>query len=709
MSDNLKQVRKYLFAYSVAVMTVANASTVVATDALSPEEIKEVTSKWVCKWCPYPDQTQSNGEVGIGAGYISNDSYRNGDYTGLDEKGVYPIGEVQYNSRSSDNASVEVRGTELGTDSRELSLSGRDGAAWQGSINYSELPKLNLDTSRTPYSGSSHQQLPAGWATGSDTQNMPQLSNALHNVDVYTNRKTFMFSGSFQQNKSLSYDVKFQRDTKEGRRTAGLAFGNSFALARSTILAIPVDYVTDQGEIKANYISQHWQAAISYLFSSFDNGEKSIRWDNAFSTPATVTEGRAALEPDNTMQKIAVSGSYIFNTATTGNLYFAIGQMEQDDSFLPYTINGSLSPFALPVNSLNGKIKTMDATLNFLTRISEQFRLEARYTYNEQDNQTARNSYDYIVADTQIGTPRANFPYSFRKVQYQVLGRYQLAVHDLSLGINREVFDRTYQEVDTTTEDTLKAAYRTDIVKDIELQLRGASSKRDGDKYEPVTDITPAENPLMRKYNLADRDRDQLGVSVSYLPQSRLQLSAYFDAYKDLYSNSDIGLLESIEKDYILAMQYQLNKLLALNADYTLTKIESTQAGSQTFSVATWHAVNHDQIDVIHLGLTYDVVPESFSMGIEFSYAESEGKIKVSTASPLPRLTSTRYTILLYGDYRLDKQSMLNVFYRYEDYDESDWAYDGVNPDSIANVLSLGEGTPSYRIGILGVTYRYTF
>ena len=73
--------------------------------------------------------------------------------------------------------------------------------------------------------------------------------------------------------------------------------------------------------------------------------------------------------------------------------------MKQDDSYLPYTINGALTPFALPVNSLDGKINTFDAAVNYYTRVTEQLNLEAGYLHNEQDNDTSRYTYDYIIAD----------------------------------------------------------------------------------------------------------------------------------------------------------------------------------------------------------------------------------------------------------------------------------------------------------------------
>lgn len=707
--EKMKNSFRYISNLLIMLSTSLFVSNVVASDTLTSQEIKEISANWVCKWCPYPDKKESEGELNAGAGYISNDSYKHGDYTGLDEKGAYLIGDVQYSSRASDQTQLDVNASELGTDARDLSVAGRTGGVFSGNVSYSEIPKLNSDTARTPYRGGSHQQLPAGWTTGGTTQAMPQLASSLRDVNLYTQRKTFALAANYQQDDALSYQVGFQRDTKEGKRPAGLAIGNNFAMARAAILAIPVDHVTDQGVITVNYIKRYWQASVSYQFSTFENDNKTIRWDNAYSTPA-VTEGLASQEPDNSAHKINFTGSYYWNSSTTANLFVSLGQMKQDDSYLPYTINGALTPFALPVNSLDGKINTFDAAVNYYTRVTEQLNLEAGYLHNEQDNDTSRYTYDYIIADTsQSATGRANLPYSFRKVQYRVSGRYQFEKQQVAVGLNRQEIDRTYQEVDNTSENTLSASYRNDMLENADIQIRGARSERDGDEYQPVTEITPPENTLLRKYNLADRERDQLGISVNYVPRPEWQIAFYYDAYKDNYSESDLGLLESLQKDYGIALHHKYDKNMSLDLNYTITNIESTQAGSQSFSTETWRAVNDDQVDVIHLAVNYAVIPDTLKMVLEFSYAESEGDIKVSTDSPLPTISSKRYTITLSGEYVLKKNAAINAFYRYEDYDENDWATDDVSPDTMSNVLSLGEVSPSYSIGILGVSYKHTF
>ena len=47
--------------------------------------------------------------------------------------------------------------------------------------------------------------------------------------------------------------------------------------------------------------------------------------------------------------------------------------------------------------------------------------------------------------------------------------------------------------------------------------------------------------------------------------------------------------------------------------------------------------------------------------------------------------------------------------YWYERYDSSNLALDGVTPDTIPNVLSLGIQSPSYDVSVVAVSLRYNF
>ncbi|MGD8378044.1 MAG: hypothetical protein PVI56_00445, partial [Gammaproteobacteria bacterium] len=45
------------------------------------------TSGWECKYCVFP--TGWFGDVGAGLGYIGEDAFRFGDYTGMEDKGIF--------------------------------------------------------------------------------------------------------------------------------------------------------------------------------------------------------------------------------------------------------------------------------------------------------------------------------------------------------------------------------------------------------------------------------------------------------------------------------------------------------------------------------------------------------------------------------------------------------------------------------------------
>jgi hypothetical protein len=57
------------------------------TQAQIPEGVD--ISDWICKYCVFEEGW--SGEVEGGAGYVSDDSYKFGEYNGLQDKGAYPV------------------------------------------------------------------------------------------------------------------------------------------------------------------------------------------------------------------------------------------------------------------------------------------------------------------------------------------------------------------------------------------------------------------------------------------------------------------------------------------------------------------------------------------------------------------------------------------------------------------------------------------
>ena len=157
---------------------------------VSQSKIDKLTENWTCKWCPYKKEAFKKGEIEAGIGSTSNDSFKYGSYTGLDEQDVHLIGNGKYEYKDSDSNYAEIEARDIGLDSRQFEVAGGLQGKYDLELQYSMLPSLHSDTARTPYRGGVNQRLPVGWVQGTNTVGMTELANSLRDVDIYSERKT---------------------------------------------------------------------------------------------------------------------------------------------------------------------------------------------------------------------------------------------------------------------------------------------------------------------------------------------------------------------------------------------------------------------------------------------------------------------------------------------------------------------------------------
>jgi len=702
------RIRKETRTNSVVAILIGLASFggVQAAEEAKPEVDK---SKWKCQFCLYDERAKFATSVELGLGYVTNDSYKYGEYTGLIEQGVYFLGDANgsYRDKKSNYYDFDIK--DIGLDSRVIEIQGGKQGLYDLDFEYNQIPKYTSDTSRTPYSGGNNQTLPSDWVSAPTTNGFTSLGNDLQDVGVYTMRRDFSIGATIHQSKTISYDLRFRRTTKKGNEPVGAPLGPNFATTKSVILVAPVEYITDFAEAAVLYNAKRIRGKIAYQVSLFKNENQALRWQNAFSQPVGVTEGQLGTPPDNRMHQITVAGGYdvLNNLTLTGQLAF--GQMKQDESFLPYTINNSLSPPGLPRSSLGGDINTFVGNFNVLSRITPKLNLNFKYAHDELDNKTPSATYDYVVADTaESTTARVNLAYSFRKRKALLEGNYKLPARSLlSLGADYETYDRTYQEVETTQENSFWAKFKSRPHTMVEFIIGLETGSRDGDAYTPVAEIQPPENTLLRKYNLADRDRDSANLHINVMPIESLVLGFAVDASKDDYSDSPLGLQESTESAYTLDAFYMLSNLFSINGFYSYEEINSNQSNMQ--GATTWIGENEDTFDTAGLGIKYYVIKDKLDLGLDFVHAEGNGKVNIVSQTPFPELVSKRDTIEFYSNYQYNEKLLLKFIYRYEKYDSTNWEIDDVSNNTLDNVLTLGNQSPSYSIGSFALSAQYKF
>jgi MtrB/PioB family decaheme-associated outer membrane protein len=710
---------KILFAslLSVTVSTYAVAqeqgetSNLQASSIASDLDLDVITAKWKCKFCPDNADDPWYSEFNIGLGYVSNDSFKFGEYNGLNEKGVFLILDIDAIYRGEDASYLDIEADNLGLDSRRIDIEGGKQGKYKVNIILDEISRYNLDTARTPYNGTTSQTLPAGWVAGATTAAMTSLPTDLHRINFDTQRRHLRVNSSIIQNTKWSYDLSFERQTKEGNTPFAAAIGTTFADARSAVLAKPIDFTTDKFELAANYKYNDIYGSLSFISSTFRNDNTALSWDNAFSVGAG--SGQIALEPDNELLQIMANGQYRGFENFLINGLVSIARLTQNEAFLPYTVNGALAPPALPQNSLDGNVEVANANASANWTISEKSKIKFSYDYQEQVNETDRATYTYVVADNSItGTPRANFPYSFRTQKLKANTSYRLAnKNKITGGLEYSLFDRTFQEVNRSSETSIWAKYAKRLSTDVNYSLKLESSTRDANSYNVLAELSPPENTQLRKYNLADNEVLGVSFNVDFTASERLFMNINLDQSNVDYSNSSVGLTESDDATIGIDAQYMVSDEISVTGYIQHTTITSSENGSSVAGNPDWFAENEDTITTIGIGSDYNIIEDELSIGIELVHTDATGEISLTGASatPLPDLVSKRDSVTLSVDYNYDENTTYKVSYMFEKYKEENWNLDGVTQGTIDNVLSLGEISPNYRIGVIWLSMKYQF
>src|SRR5450759_149808 len=690
--------------FLLGMLSALSAAAAAADDASGAGQASVDTSQWKCESCKF--EQGLSGTLDVGAGWVSDKSSKFGEYNGLNKKGGFFIGDGAVRSRGTDGAYWNLNASNLGLDSRSLDAEGGQQGKYKLLLKYDELPHFISDSAQTPFvgNGGASLTLPAGFPAAT-TATMP-LAGTLQQVDLATQRNRLGVGASWTPLRDWEYAVNFRHETKEGtKRTAGAFFVNSAQLVE------PVDYVTDQVDASASYTVGKWQAKLAYYGSSFRNNNDSWNWQTPFTfLPGFpgAGAGQLALPPDNQLHQVLASAGYQFSDRTRASADIAFGRMTQNDNFLPFA-----TAVPGPGGSLNGRAATLDVGLKLSSAVTDRLRLNAAYTHNDRDNQTPQSLYQVVSTDMFPGTPRTNLPYSFKQDKLKLSADYKASASTkASVGVDHDAHKRTFQEVDTTREDTAWGKISSRALDKLDLTFKLAHGERRNSGYQVIAGITPPENPLLRKYNMANRTRETAGLRADIAAAENVSLGLGVDWSKDAYTDSTIGLNSGTDFNLNGDVSVALAPQTSLHFFANHEEIESKQFGSQAFSAADWSGQNKDKIDLVGLGVKHKVIENTLDVGADYAYARSKGEIIVSnglSGPSFPNLSTSLNSLKLYATYRLKDNVSLQAGYWYERYDSKDWMLDGVAPGTIPNVLALGLQPPQYRVNVIRLSVRYKF
>jgi len=665
------------------------------------------TSRWLCSLCPYREGWY--GTLNFGPGFLDHSSLKYADYRGLDERGAFPAVDGEVRFRNASEQYVDFHGHELGLESRSLELRGGRRGRYQARLAYREIPRYRGFDTATVFSGagSGHLSLPADWQKSSATAGMSALESSLTPASLKTLRRTLRGGLSLRFAPKWEYDVDFQHETKNGTQP----FGAGLFTINTSQFPAPVDFTTDRFDMGLQYSGDLTHFRLGFAGSRFDNGTNSVTWENPFSSGPDNQLLRASLAPDNEFHQFSLQGVF----APVPGMHFSgravLGRMRQNEPLLPYSINPAFSDLVLPRTSAGARIDagTLDIAGKLTARLSSRLDLYASAKFDQRDNHSPVDAYTIVITDFVPGGDRLNRPYSFDREKYDIEALFRAAPSvTVRAGSRHEQYKRSLQSVRKTEERLYWGELNYNRWSTAQVHVKLEHSNRNASPYVQVDNTGLIENPMMRKFHLADRERNRTIMELDLFPDQPWSLNLSWSRAKDEYGDSLLGLRQSKEEIFSMDFGMSLTARISLNAFASREGISSALSGFDTILESSWDALTDDRINAYGLGIS-GRLSKRVTLGLDWTASESRGKVSVSGAQPFPDLRNRFGNLRGSIAFEISPSWGCNLFVEHENLSTRDWQIDGLGPGGVANVLTLGGVSPHYSITAvrLQASYRY--
>ncbi len=697
--------------------------------------------------------------VELGAGYNSNDSVRFGQFSGLTDKGAFPIAGFNWITRDQANDAQywQIHGANLGLDSRKFKAEGGVQGRWDASFSFDGLKKSQTESAMFIHQGlgTSNLTLPAGWAAAADPRSI--AATLLQPFEIKHGRDIYRLGLKGLLGKEWDYKVSYREDRRDGTRMTGMSFSVG---GEAAILPYQIDDRTQQIEAVLSYTSKLAQFQLGYNYSRFSNGLNAFNVQNPFATPGTNSAGRMSLAPDNDHHQIFATGAYRFGKTARLSATYSYGIARQNEAFLPYSANGTAATTALPRSSLDGKVVNTLLDIALTTKPIDKMNLKVAYQYRDNDNRTPIAQYTYAGRDAAaVGAAtsanvRTNAPVSTTENKLSLEGDYEIAAKTvLRAGLEHSNKKYTLSDRTDTQTNKLSVELRRPISDEFlgsvgysHTQRRGSDYDKNvyfrntytGTGFQATNGLT--NNPSMRSFMYADFDEDRLRAAGNWTVSETVSLQGSVDGYQQKMRGPNCGQFSDALQPLAITpgalsgtclgresadggsasldLQYQPEENLTTFAfaNFSQTgvreigRVWSRAPGGTNSGALDSNNWNGDMIyrdHTVGFGLKWQP-EEKWDFGGTYVLNQGTGMSGVTnnagTAQPVPDTWSRLHTLQLFAKWDYSKQLSWRFNYLYENLNSYDWALSDVGATSNANVLFTGQQAPRYSNHVFGVS-----
>ncbi|MDP2054886.1 MAG: MtrB/PioB family outer membrane beta-barrel protein [Acidobacteriota bacterium] len=434
--------------------------------------------------------------------------------------------------------------------------------------------------------------VPCAPGSGPTTCNATTAAAARANRSIYNQllqpddmevlRSIAAVSFDYAATPALGLNLDFSSTGRKG----SMPWAASFAFNNVNHLAAPIDQRNNELKAGTEWVNPKGMFRLDYWGSYFENNEQTLTWDNpiratdfnngllpplgpydpsAYSNGNGPAFGQAALWPSNTLNSFGATGMYKLLPRTTINGNVQLAYMRQNESLLPWSLNTSINNPAvlatypalrdLPRASAQAEVNSLNALVNFNSRPTSYLTLQARYRYNDHNNNTPHfDGRQYVTFDGAVrglsDDPLTPFVegyseyFQITRKNFDANATFGLRdMGSLKVGFANEKFDRHGRGFSDVSENTVRFAYDAILFTTATIRATYDAGQRRGDGYILSGldyESGPAgTQPGLRYYDEADRDRTRAAITFSVNPVPMFDVFVQWSTTEDEFLGDD--------------------------------------------------------------------------------------------------------------------------------------------------------------------------
>ena len=516
---------------------------------------------------------------------------------------------------------------------------------------------------------------------------------------------------------SKDVDLKFQvRNTnRSGSNLQDFGFGSSPGNVMVLDMPVPVDDRMTDIRTKAEWANHKGLFAVGYDASFYDQHNPAFTFDNPQRVSDSATTGpafgRAALMPTNSVNTVNVTGAYQLPNHSKATAALSYSVMDQNQSLLPNTTNSALvGVAALPRSTAAAKVDVVSTVLGFNSRPITDLWLNAKFRYYDYNNKTEPFSNQVVTADYTIGALETSEPTAFNR-KYLDLDASYSPLNYLAFGAgysyegyanhlaNETVQSRIYSSTD---ENTFRLTVDSTGNQYVTARVKYERSDRTGNGFDPAILVDLGEQPGIRHYDIAPRNRDRVTTLLTLTPTSIFSVNGSYFYGHDTYPETVYGLQDNKNQGWNAGFDIVPNAMVNFGLNYGQEKYDTFQTSrtsnplpDPTFNDPRrdWSDTINDKVDTFSANL--NLIKAIKRTDIRLSYDISDGNtnyyygLVANTTLAAPVQYTTQPTNRLDvgrvdAQYFVRANVALGAAYWYEQWKTQDFALD---PAIINNLI----------------------